>query len=185
MPLTENRVKLRPVFANLCTLFRMRSVMVSRSSWENTEAIYIMACPTSGTSGVERNQPLTLPRIQPAAAARRSPVAGCPAANTSNARFVHKKKPLEANNRPTSRTSRTPPQSSTQKKPTLEPQFPLPMCRRMLPTRYRNPSSHSAVNILTFGRTTEHLQADTTQRRSASLRTGAPSLLYSFAKSQE
>ena len=35
----------RPVLASSCMLSRMRSAMVSRSSCENTEAMYIMARP--------------------------------------------------------------------------------------------------------------------------------------------
>ena len=35
----------RPVLDSSCILSRMRSAMFSRSSWENTDAIYIMARP--------------------------------------------------------------------------------------------------------------------------------------------
>ena len=35
----------RPVLASSCRLSRIRSAMVSRSSWEKTDAIYIMARP--------------------------------------------------------------------------------------------------------------------------------------------
>ena len=35
----------RPVLDSSCILSRMRSAMVSRSSWEKTDAIYIMARP--------------------------------------------------------------------------------------------------------------------------------------------
>ena len=35
----------RPVLDSSCMLSRMRSAMVSRSSWENTDAMYIMARP--------------------------------------------------------------------------------------------------------------------------------------------
>ena len=53
----------RPVLASSCILSRMRSAMVSRSSWLNTEAMYIMARPIGlEVSKLSRIETKSMPR---------------------------------------------------------------------------------------------------------------------------
>ena len=53
----------RPVLASSCILSRMRSAMVSRSSWLNTEAMYIMARPMGlEVSKLSRIETKSMPR---------------------------------------------------------------------------------------------------------------------------